>query len=286
MTLLRRSTPSPAGSKTYLQQAGIRRASKTGIHRVRSIGAISAVAVAAILGATVIPSSSAIAEPDSLHSTMSYSTASSSTPSSSTTSYSTASYSTAPYSTKSVVSTTAVFVAPRPTITGTHAVGQTLAANVAWIPMPDTFAFRWKRDGKPISKATHQTYKLTKSDAGRLLSVTVRGSKTGFTTVTKTSTAIRIQKVLTATPIPKISGTAAAGKTLKAIPGTWKPSGVKLHYAWIIDGIIVSTKSSFVVPVDILGLGTLSGKSISVYVTGSKSGYTSVTRMSLSKVIK
>jgi hypothetical protein len=188
--------------------------------------------------------------------------------------------------TNEVSAVSGVFVAPRPTISGTRAVGKTLTAVASWTPTPDTFAIRWKRGGTPIYGAIHQTYKLTRSDAGKLLSVTVKGSKTGYTTVTKTSASVRIQKVLTATPIPKISGTAAIGRTLKAVPGIWKPAVVTLHYAWIIDGVIVGTRSSFMIRAHIAGVGSPSGKYIAVYVTGSKSGYTSITRMSLTKRIQ
>ncbi|HMR72908.1 MAG TPA: hypothetical protein PKD68_02765 [Candidatus Saccharibacteria bacterium] len=81
---------------------------------------------------------------------------------------------------------------------------------------------------------------------------------------------------LTATPTPKISGTVKVGKTLTAKAGTWKPSGVKLSYQWYRNGkkIDEATKSSYKL------VGADKGKKVTVKVTGSKTGYKSVTKTS------
>ena len=83
-------------------------------------------------------------------------------------------------------------------------------------------------------------------------------------------------KKLTATPTPKISGTVKVGKTLTAKAGTWKPSGVKLSYQWYRNGkkIDEATKSSYKL------VGADKGKKVTVKVTGSKTGYKSVTKTS------
>ncbi|MFT4294159.1 MAG: hypothetical protein QM582_01970 [Micropruina sp.] len=85
-------------------------------------------------------------------------------------------------------------------------------------------------------------------------------------------------KQFTATPTPKISGTAKVGKTLKAKPGTWKPSGVKLSYQWYRGSskIAGATKSSYKLT------GKDKGAKVKVMVTGSKSGYLSVAKASKS----
>ncbi|WP_353712914.1 hypothetical protein [Arthrobacter sp. K5] len=58
---------------------------------------------------------------------------------------------------------------------------------------------------------------------GKALTFTVEGTKTGYTTATKTSaatgTVMALNPVLTA-PVPKITGTAKVGYTLTAVPGT------------------------------------------------------------------
>ena len=88
-------------------------------------------------------------------------------------------------------------------------------------------------------------------------------------------------KALTKTPTPKISGTGKVGKTLKVKAGTWKPAKVKLAYRWLRDGepIAKATKTKYkLTKAD-------AGRRITVAVTGSKSGYASVTKTSKAKSV-
>lgn len=78
--------------------------------------------------------------------------------------------------------------APTPTISGTVKVGKTLTAKPGtWKPSGVSFSYQWKRSGTAISGATKATYKLTKSDKGKKITVTVTGTKTGYASVSKTS---------------------------------------------------------------------------------------------------
>lgn len=82
-----------------------------------------------------------------------------------------------------------------PNITGTPKVGSALtAAPGTWKPSGVTYRYQWLRDGKSIGGATAKTYKLTKADGGRKITVKVTGSKGGYTTASKTSAAKTIQK--------------------------------------------------------------------------------------------
>ena len=75
-----------------------------------------------------------------------------------------------------------------PVITGEAAIGSTLTANPgAWGPAPVSFGFQWLSDGAPIPGATDPTYLVTFSDAGNAISVTVTGSKAGYTSASQTS---------------------------------------------------------------------------------------------------
>src|SRR5699024_1056255 len=86
--------------------------------------------------------------------------------------------------------TKSLTAAPVPTISGTVAVGNTLTAKPGtWKPAPVTLKYQWKRGGSNISGATAATYKVTNSDVGSKITVAVTGSKSGYTTVTKTSAA-------------------------------------------------------------------------------------------------
>ena len=77
---------------------------------------------------------------------------------------------------------------PVPTISGEAKVGQTLTVDSgAWAPEPDKLAIQWYRNGKAISKATKESYKLTKSDAGKVITVKVTASGKGLQTLGSTS---------------------------------------------------------------------------------------------------
>ncbi len=81
---------------------------------------------------------------------------------------------------------------------------------------------------------------------------------------------------LTATPKPRITGTAAAGKTLKVVAGTWKPSGVKRSYQWYrgTAKIAGATKSTYTLT------SKDKGKKITVKVSGSAPGFAKTTKTS------
>lgn len=165
-----------------------------------------------------------------------------------------------------------------PTIAGTAKVGQTLAATPGtWSPSSVNVAYQWLRDGKAIKGATRPKYKLVAADAGKKIAVKVTASKDTYASASKTTAAKTVAlQALTATPTPKVSGTAKVGKKLTAKPGTWKPSGVKLSYRWLRNGKSISgaTKSTYTLKkADV-------GKKISVKVTGKKSGYKTVAKTS------
>ena len=170
--------------------------------------------------------------------------------------------------------------APAPTISGTPAVGQPLTASAAFTPTPLAYAYQWKRNGSSISHAKLFTYLLKAADAGKKISVTVTAVVPGYRSTSATSKSTTVQKLLTATPIPGVRGTAKSGHTLTSKTGTWKPGGVRLRYQWYIGLVAIpgATKSSYVVQAGDSG-------TIWIAVTGSKSGYTSVTRNSLGTVI-
>jgi len=83
---------------------------------------------------------------------------------------------------------TNLLTAPRPLITGTPKVGRTLTVKVgAWTPVVYLRTYQWKRNGLPIAGATDSSYKITAKDAGKTLSISVTGRKSGFLTKTVTS---------------------------------------------------------------------------------------------------
>jgi len=82
-----------------------------------------------------------------------------------------------------------------PTITGNAVVGSRLLANAgAWSPSSVALKYQWKRDGVSIAGATSEAYQLVAADAGRKITVTVTGSKSGYKSVSKTSASKKVKK--------------------------------------------------------------------------------------------
>jgi hypothetical protein len=171
--------------------------------------------------------------------------------------------------------------APTPTISGTAKVGSTLTAVTGtWAPVP-SFSFQWTRNGVSISGATAPTYKLVAADGGQTIRVVVKGTKSGYTTVVKTSTGVKPPRVFTSTPNPGISGTAKTGSVLTATTGTWSPTPTTFSFQWKKNGTAISgaTSSTYTVrPTDV-------DATLTVTVMGAKSGYTSVARTSSGKLV-
>ena len=159
-----------------------------------------------------------------------------------------------------------------PSISGTATVGGTLAAKTGTWAKGTAFSYQWYASGKKINGATTSTYKVASALVGKNITVTVTGKKAGYTTNSKGSKATA-KVALSATPT--ISGSAKVGQKLTAKPGRWT-SGTRLTYQWYANGKAISkaTTSTLTVP------SSLKGKKITVKVTGTKSGYATVSTTS------
>lgn len=167
-----------------------------------------------------------------------------------------------------------VMTATSPTITGSAAVGVKLTAVPGTWTSGTTFTYRWLAGGTPIAGATNSTFTPGTAHDGQAISVEVTGAKSGWATITKTSALTK--KVMRATT-PKITGTVAYGATLRVERGTWSP-GTDLTQRWYADGKAISGATSTSLKLT----SGLKGKRISVKVTGSASGYTTVSKTSAS----
>ncbi|MDP9694330.1 UNVERIFIED_ORG: hypothetical protein J2X79_001885 [Arthrobacter globiformis] len=167
--------------------------------------------------------------------------------------------------------------APVPGISGAVRVGSALTATGAWGPAPVTLKYQWKANGVAIAGATAGTYAPSTAVLGKVLTVTVTGSKSGFTTVTKTSAvSVKVAAGVLTAPVPAVSGTATVGSVLTAVPGTWGPAPVTLKYQWYANGVaLTSATASTYKP-----LATDVGKTLTVTVTGSKAGFTTAAKTS------
>jgi hypothetical protein len=164
------------------------------------------------------------------------------------------------------------FTAPRPTVTGTAKVGKTLTVSRGtWSPAPSSVTYVWKADGVTISTRTTNTFVVPASAKGKRLTVTVTGSRTGYTSksVTSWQTTTVAPGTFTA-PRPTITGTKQVGSTLTVSRGTWSPQPTSVTYVWKADGVKIATRTSnrFVIP------SQARGKHLTVTVIGSRTGYT------------
>jgi hypothetical protein len=187
-------------------------------------------------------------------------------------------------------------------IQGNLTVGSTLsvASTGAWEAGADV-TYEWygtlpdAQSSGPVI-ATGPALPLTAAHLNMAIYVAVTGTKSGLATVslvsapnlttrvanppvvtppgTTTPPAAATPGKLTA-PKPKISGQAKVGKTLVAKAGSWT-RGTKLTYHWSANGkrIKGADKSKLKLT------KAFKGKKVSVEVTGTKAGYTTVTKES------
>lgn len=170
--------------------------------------------------------------------------------------------------------------APTPGISGTAQVGSMVTAEPGeWGPAPVALAYQWFRGTGPIEGATMAQYAVKPADLGAQLTVQVTGSKEGYVPVTMTSdpTAKVIAGKLTSTPVPAISDTTPmGGQKLTLNTGVWGPAPVDLAYQWFrgSSAIAGATGAAYTVQAGDVG------STLAVRVTGSKNGYTSVSKTS------
>lgn len=174
------------------------------------------------------------------------------------------------------VTTTFLTLTPTPTITGVAQLGQTLTANPGTWDSGVSLAYQWNRNGSPVSGATSATYVITSADMSQTLTVSVRGSKTGFMSVTKESASFTITLLQFASaPVPVVSGTATVDQTLTATVGTWD-SGATLAYQWLADGTAIAGATGTTFRVTSLEVG----KVITFRVTATRASYVTTVRTS------
>jgi len=108
-----------------------------------------------------------------------------------------------------------------PKITGTLRVGATLKASVSgWSPTA-TYTYQWKRSGVPIPGATRSTYRLTTTDFGRTITVTVTGKRSTYASTPRSTSASK--KIAAPLPVISKAGTYKVG-TGGIKPGTYYAS--------------------------------------------------------------
>lgn len=162
-----------------------------------------------------------------------------------------------------------------PKVTGALKVGQKLTAAAAFTPSGTTVAYQWLRNGASISGAKAVSYTLTAADLGKTISVRITASKTDFETYTGTVNAGKVAAgTQTVIGKAKVTGTPKVTKTLTAVPGT--ATGAKVTYQWLSNGKVLKGATGKTLKL----ARALKGKRISVKVTYTRVGYTTVTQTS------
>ncbi len=162
-----------------------------------------------------------------------------------------------------------------PKIKGTAKVGKTVTAVPGTWTKGAKLTYQWQRGGQAIAGATKASYALVGADGGQQVSVTVTGSKSGYTPTSTTSSAVTVAAGTLKSAKPTIKGTAKVGRTLTAKPGAWT-KGTAFAYQWYAGGQALAGQTGATLP---LG-SSLVGKRITVQVTGSLQGYTTVSKTS------
>jgi hypothetical protein len=165
-----------------------------------------------------------------------------------------------------------------PSVSGLLFVGNSLVAAPGVWPAETVFAYRWMRNGVVIAGESKSKYTLSAADRGKALTVEVTGTHAGYISIAKRSaSSAPIGYGSLTGAIPKVTGTAKVGKSLKVTPGTWTAATTKT-YQWYrgTTKIAKATKATYkLVKAD-------KRKKISVRVTGTLAGYTTLVKKSTS----
>ena len=170
----------------------------------------------------------------------------------------------------------ALSLTPTPEIIGVVGIGNTVSVDLGTWDDGVTHAIQWLRNGSPIPGATEPEYLVTNSDSGASLSVSVTGELDGYSAVTRVSVQHGpVAMAFTRAPDPTISGTFRERSTLRVRTGSWSPRP-RFSYQWYRDGEPISraTRTSYrLTSSDV-------GSRITVAVTATARGYTTVTKFS------
>lgn len=157
--------------------------------------------------------------------------------------------------------------------------GTAEAASTPWSPAV-TLGYQWWLDGVAIPGATASTFKLSRRDIGKTLTLQVLGSAPFYPTVAAPDASVVVGKALFRTKRPKLRGVPRAGRVLSVKVKGWKPKpakkSVKVRYQWLKNGMKIkgAKKATYRVR------AKDRGKKISVRVTARKKGYEKARRSS------
>ena len=170
-----------------------------------------------------------------------------------------------------------------PFVSGTVMQGMTLKAapGPTWrapigkgFPVEPLLTYQWQRNGAPISGARAATYKLTASDVGRKITVTMMTNLfDGRLQISWTSAATGTVIAPTVLNVvrPSVRGLALVGRTLSANVGTWRVTPTRYSYQWLRNGAAIRGAAGTTYRLTAAD----KGRKMSVKVVAARTGYLS-----------
>jgi hypothetical protein len=132
-------------------------------------------------------------------------------------------------------------------ISGTAKYGSTLKVATKW-PSGAKAKYQWYRGSSKIKGATKASYKVVKTDIGKIMKVAITVTKLGYAKYNASAKSAKIGKAsFSIKTAPKISGTKKAGHRLKVSTGTLSPRPSSYSYQWYRGTAKIkgATKSSY-----------------------------------------
>ena len=140
---------------------------------------------------------------------------------------------------------TAVTSTSDATISGTASVGQSLKASGSGLPADASVYYAWYRDGRPITGAFDQNYRVQPSDLGARLQVAISAfsDSSYFDELSDETAKVGAGTYPVAAGAPKVTGSGRVGSSLSA------PAGTKAKYQWLVNGFAIpgATAKTFAV---------------------------------------
>ena len=163
-----------------------------------------------------------------------------------------------------------------PSVVGKPVVGELLKANAGNWTEGTKLSYRWYMDSEPIAGATSNKLQIPGAAVGKSIYVQVEGHQSGFTSASSVSeTTPKIKIASTSSATPSIQGLPKVGANVSVSTGTWS-KGTKFSYQWYAGGKPVKGATALTYSVRPADLG----KQLSVNVTGSQLGYSTVSKTS------
>jgi hypothetical protein len=161
-----------------------------------------------------------------------------------------------------------------PAISGTARVGETLTTSAGeWSPKPASISYQWWRGGAPISQETSSSYRLTKADHGKWVSVQVTVNQPGY-----------MQAVYSTGPDALVAGPVdARGVTVKTVKAGTPTAGagdcvsIPVSIAYEVSSESASVITALTATAKVrnssgANIGTVTLSSTSTALTGVASG--------------